>query len=58
MSRPLTIERLRCWRRLLFWLTLPIALFAIFWACKFLSLAPTAQNAIDSYDYGLSSLLP
>lgn len=52
MSRPLTIERLRRRRRLLFWLTLPIALFAIFWAFKFLSLAPTAQNAIDSYDYG------
>ena len=53
MSRPLTVERLRLRRRLLFWLTLPIALFAIFWAFKFLSLAPTAQNAIDDYDDGL-----
>ena len=53
MSRPLTVERLRLRRRLLFWLTLPVALFAIFWAFKFLSLAPTAQNAIDDYDDGL-----
>ncbi len=30
MSRPLTVERLRLRRRLLFWLTLPVALFAIF----------------------------
>ena len=52
MSRPLTVERLRRRRRLLFWLTLPIALFAIFWAFKFLSLAPTAQTAIDEYDDG------
>jgi len=52
MSRPLTVERLRKRRRLLFWLTLPIALFAIFWAFKFLSLAPTAQTAIDEYDDG------
>ena len=53
MSRPLTVERLRLRRRLLFWLTLPVALFAIFWAFKLLSLAPTAQNAIDDYDDGL-----
>lgn len=53
MSKPLTVERLRLRRRLLFWLTLPIALFAIFWAFKFLSLAPTAQNAIDDYNDGL-----
>lgn len=52
MSRPLTVERLRRRRRLLFWLTLPIALFSIFWAFKFLSLAPTAQTAIDQYDDG------
>ena len=53
MSKPLTVERLRLRRRLLFWLTLPIALFAIFWAFKFISLAPTAQNAIDDYNDGL-----
>jgi hypothetical protein len=52
MSGPLTVEGLRRRRRLLFWLTLPIALFAIFWGFKFLSLAPTAQNAIDAYDQG------
>jgi tetratricopeptide (TPR) repeat protein len=52
MSRPLTVERLRRRRRLLFWLTLPIALFAIFWAFKFISLAPTAQKAIDQFDDG------
>ncbi|CAN5318315.1 hypothetical protein BH09ACT5_BH09ACT5_19630 [soil metagenome] len=52
MSQPLTIERLRRRRRLLFWLTLPAALFAIFWAFKFLSLAPTAQTAIDEYEDG------
>lgn len=52
MSRPLTVERLRRRRWLMFLLTLPIALFAIFWAVKFLSLAPTAQTAIDEYDDG------
>lgn len=52
MSKPLTVERLRLRRRLLFWLTLPLALFAIFWGFKFLSLAPTAQNAIDDYNDG------
>ena len=52
MSGPLTVQGLRRRRRLLFWLTLPIALFAIFWGIKFLSLAPTAQGAIDSYEYG------
>jgi hypothetical protein len=53
VSKPLTVQRLRLRRRLLFWLTLPIALFAIFWAFKFISLAPTAQNAIDDYNDGL-----
>lgn len=53
MSRPLTVERLRKRRWLLFGLTLPVALFAFFWAFKFMSLAPTAQNAIDDYDDGL-----
>ena len=52
MSRPVTVQRLVRRRRLMFWLTLPIALFAIFWAFKFLSLAPTAQTAIDEFDDG------
>ena len=52
MSRPLTIERLKRRRRLMFWLTLPLALFILFWAVKFLSLAPTAQTAIDEYESG------
>lgn len=49
---PPTLQRLRRRRHLLFWLSLPIALFAIFWGIKFLSLAPTAQQAIDAYDDG------
>lgn len=52
MTRPLTVERLRLRRRLLFWLTLPVVLFSVFWAFKFLSLAPTAQTAISQYDDG------
>lgn len=52
MSGPLTVAGLRKRRWLMFWLTLPIALFAIFWAFKFLSLAPTAQTAIDEYNDG------
>jgi tetratricopeptide (TPR) repeat protein len=52
MSSRLSVQTLRRRRRLLFWLTLPIALFAIFWGIKFLSLAPTAQGAIDAFDEG------
>ena len=52
MSGPLTVEKLRRRRWLMFWLTLPIALFAIFWAFKFLSLAPTSQTAVDEFNDG------
>jgi len=48
----LTVKGLRRRRWLMFGLTLPIALFAIFWAFKFISLAPTAQTAIDEYNDG------
>lgn len=36
----------------MFWLTMPIALVAIFWGFHFLSLGPTAQTAINEYDDG------
>lgn len=52
MSGPLTVEKLRRRRWLMFWLTLPLAIFALFWGFKLLSLAPTAQSAIDAYDAG------
>ena len=52
MSGPLTVQKLRRRRWLMFWLTLPIGLFSIFWGFTFLSLAPTAQVAIDACDDG------
>ena len=52
MSGPLTVQKLRRRRWLMFGLTLPIALFAIFWGFKLMSLAPTAQGAIEAFDEG------
>ncbi|MBX3098078.1 MAG: hypothetical protein KF761_00730 [Salinibacterium sp.] len=52
MSGPLTVEKLRRRRWLMFWLSLPLALLGIFWGFTFLSLAPTAQAAIDAFDSG------
>ena len=52
MSGPLTVQKLRRRRWLMFALTLPIALFAIFWGVKLMSLAPTAQGAIEAFDEG------
>ena len=49
---PLTVERLRRRRKLMFWISLPVVLFTLFWGFKFVSLAPTAQLAIDAYDDG------
>jgi tetratricopeptide (TPR) repeat protein len=51
--RPLTVERLRRRRILMFWISLPVVLLMIVAAVKLLSLAPTAQRAIDAYDSGL-----
>ncbi len=48
----LTVERLRRRRILMFWISLPVVLFVLVAAVKLLSLAPTAQLAIDAYDQG------
>lgn len=52
MSTPLTVAGLRRRRVLMFWISLPVVLFVLFWAFKFLGLAPTAQSAINAYDRG------
>lgn len=43
---------LRRRRILMFWLSLPVVIVAMIFAFKLISLAPTAQQAIDAYDYG------
>lgn len=43
---------LRRRRRLMFWLSLPVVLVMVVVAFKLLSLAPTAERAIDAYEYG------
>ena len=48
----LTIERLRRRRLLMFWISLPLVFFVLVAAVKLLTLAPTAQSAIDAYDSG------
>jgi tetratricopeptide (TPR) repeat protein len=48
----LTVERLRRRRILMFWISLPVVLVVLVAAVKLLSLAPTAQLAIDAYDNG------
>ena len=47
-----TVERLRRRRLLMFWISLPLVLFVLVTAVKLLTLAPTAQSAIDAYDSG------
>ncbi|GGK87745.1 hypothetical protein GCM10007382_04580 [Salinibacterium xinjiangense] len=49
----LTVEQLRRRRLLMFWISLPLVLFVLVAAVKLLTLAPTAQSAIDAYDSGL-----
>lgn len=49
---PLTVEKLRRRRILMFWISLPVVLVVLVAAVKLLSLAPTAQLAIDAYDTG------
>ena len=39
-------------RALMFWLSLPVVVLVVVFAVKFLSLAPTAQRAITSFEYG------
>jgi hypothetical protein len=51
-SAPLTVDRLRRRRVLMFWISLPVVLVVLVAAIKLLSLAPTAQLAIDAYDSG------
>lgn len=48
----LTVERLRRRRILMFWISLPVVLLLLIAAVRLLSLAPTAQLAIDAYDAG------
>ncbi len=48
----LTVAGLRRRRILMFWISLPIVLVLLVAAAKLLSLAPTAQLAIDAYDEG------
>ncbi|MDJ0334727.1 hypothetical protein QMG83_05770 [Salinibacterium sp. G-O1] len=47
--RALTVARLRRRRILMFWISLPVVLFMLVAAVKLISLAPTAQLAIDAY---------
>ena len=47
-----TLSTLRKRRWILFGISLPFAIFGLYWAFHMLGLAPTAQNAIDAYDDG------
>lgn len=51
-ERTVTLSSLRKRRWILFGVSFPLVIFALYWAFHMIGLAPKAQNAIDAYDDG------